>query len=408
MIRAVPISSSGAAAGDDDEEEEGEVAASSGDEADAAAAPGGARRFRGFHQRTVKGTLFKLNPVRSEDMALVEKYLRSGTMQKDRKYALTVHAVVSEAQGPNRDISHFWESPWVEDQVQNVGRKRRIDEQQRNLAINAYIRAQSSQDPESANQYIANVTSMMEWEQKKDAREQIKAVSVHVQSTERECVQMLLQHPVFQGSAAARLGVAWAHLSRLKQRADPDVGVVDTIAHSLRRAPSCYDAFARMVGGEMLLSRATGGSYNTTIALGKNMILRGADRGLSLLQVLNGLAPSAVPLDTFGMPLALMKTSLCVCNDVLVVQDDGSASATYVLSIEGQGGGPLDLTNVDTVKIAAVFTEDEYNEVQRKQASGLDDLHSKAAAAAAGGAKKKKKAAGGAAVVPLSAIMQPR
>jgi hypothetical protein len=345
--------------------------------------------FKAFEkQKSVSGILFKLNPVSSDDMALVEQYVRDGMMQRDFEYAYEVHTAVNFSL--KRDFSNFWESPWAEDQVRNTHKRKRVDEQQKALAVASFIKASSVQDPESAEAYIQNVNRMMQWEDKNEAKEIIKTVSRMVQAHERKAIRSLMDHDMLQPTYKGEmmLPIAVAHIARLNQ-----IGGINVIAHTLRRSPLCFDAFAQLVAHEILISDNTTGQRAVTQHMCRTQAMRFNDRALTLLKILDR-TPS-LPADTIGLPMMFMKNSLCVCNDVLVVGDD-STTATYVLSIDKKNNpGALNLQGVTNIRITNIFTEDEYNRIM-----------SSAEASAAAAATSAAKAPAATAVPSLSSLLR--
>lgn len=167
-----------------------------GSDAEAPAEPQPPQQGFSSFAKTVKGTLFKLNPVPAEDVAKVDAYIKSGLMQRDFEYAYEVHASVNFSM--RREFDAFWESPWADDQVRDNARKKRMDEQKKALAISSFIKASSNQDAESADAYIANVNRMIEWDEKQNATEVIKTVSRMVQMRERAAVSSMRQHNAMQ------------------------------------------------------------------------------------------------------------------------------------------------------------------------------------------------------------------
>lgn len=339
--------------------------------------------FSDFSSKTVKGVLFKLNPVPSDDMAKVQLYIESGVMRKDFEFAYEVHAAVNFSL--RRDFSSFWESPWADDHILDNNKKRRADENQKALAVSSYIKATSNQDPESADAYIANVNRMLAWEEKKDSREMVKTVSRMVLMRERAAISAMKHHDYIDRKGRVHMPIALEHLTNLGS------GGVDVIAHTLRRSPKCYDTFARLVAQEILMADSSSGKRTTTVYATKMQAMAHNDAVISMLKVLDMIAPDELPPDKMGLPLLFMKHGLCVCNDVLVVNDD-STTATYVLSIEGPPG-KLSLEGVDTIKISNVFTEEEYARAMAAQ---------KPAAAADGPAQQQQKRR---AVPPLTSLM---
>ena len=368
---------------DDDDDEGGSSSSENGggglssgdDNTNATLTAAGSSRpgFKGFSKgRTVNATLFKLNPIRSEDMAIVEEYIRGGTWMKDLRFALEVYNIVNGA-GQRRDISWFWASPKMNEVMLDTNKRRKVETQQKALAVSSFIKANSTQDAEDANKYIENVNRLMDWEDKQNSRDILHTVSQGLQAAERTAVRAVMQHPITEQSLASSssygrqssLGIAKGHLRRLCA-GEPE-GSVDSVCHTLRRSAGCFDVFARLVSSYMKFDEATGGGQHSSIYLNRTMSLRGEDHVLSLLRVMQTMTPQGLPKDTMGMPMKLMQDNICVRNDVLMVAAD-STTATYVLSVEGQdGSSPLNMEGVDNIRITCTYSEDEYNAHQRKR-----------------------------------------
>ena len=179
---------------------------------------------------------------------------------------------------------------------------------------------------------------------------------------------------------------ARAHLKRLTND-DPSMSSI--IAHTLRRNPQTFDAFARLVGQEILMSDNSSGKRTTTVYNSKFQSVIYNDTILTMLHTLERLTDAQLPPDTVGLPMMFMKHSMCIRNDVLVVNDD-SSSATYVLSIDGS---PESLEQVDTIKIMSVFTEDEYVSAMKKRQPPVPVARAAGAAGAAEPAAKRARIA---------------
>ena len=349
-----------------------------GDETDDSAAPReeGGGGWSGFSTgKTVSATLFKLNPLPPEDRQRVEQYVRGGAMLQDFVYARELCGLVQ----PGRGFSYFWESPILEDVEQEVGRKRRIDEQQRNNATRSYMRAASTQhDADDVDKYIESVNRLIKWEKKRDdSKEVLRTISNTVQIFEKRAVRAVLAHPLVSGRAAAGglFGMdmtfprAASHLQQLAEGMSDSMGVA-VICDTLRRCQGCYDAFAGLVAAEILVSEARSTNKNTTIHISKTVSLDRTACVLDLLEALEGVR--VLRRDTVGLPLIRMKHSLCVSNGVLVVCGDADTHATYILNVQFDGGA-LDLAGVETIRITGTFSEDEMlRHESRKRATQRD------------------------------------
>ena len=64
-----------------------------------------------------------------------------------------------------KDFEVFWESPWTEEHVQDAPKKRKLEAQQRSMAVRSYIRASSmQQDQHDVGKFIETVDQLTHWE----------------------------------------------------------------------------------------------------------------------------------------------------------------------------------------------------------------------------------------------------
>jgi hypothetical protein len=101
----------------------------------------GGSAFHSFAPKA-QGVLFKISPLSEKASADIEAYVREGTMNRDLIYVDTLYGIVAPSQ--SREYSMFWESPWVEEQIKETGKKRKILEQQRTMAVRSIIKASAS------------------------------------------------------------------------------------------------------------------------------------------------------------------------------------------------------------------------------------------------------------------------
>ena len=89
----------------------------------------------GDNKRTA--TLHQISHVEVDVRARLETYINTG-MQLDHMYIEKLYGRVNPS--INRDYDYFWESPWVEEHVNDNNKRRRIEEQQKNYAFRSVIR----------------------------------------------------------------------------------------------------------------------------------------------------------------------------------------------------------------------------------------------------------------------------
>lgn len=338
MLQAPDDGDEYSSASDRNEEEEDEEPANK--RRTAAAAAAAAAPTAGFHSFAPKaqGVLFKISPLSKEVSDDIEAYMRNGAMQRDLVFVDTLYGIVAPSQ--SREYSMFWESPWVEEQIKETGKKRKIEAQQRTMAVRSFIKASTSsaqpaQDAQDVDRFLHTVDRLAEWDRQTASmddtvRESVKTVSRMVQSFEKKAVMTLLSL-LQSGSMRSSNSAALHHLQRLRNTATSDI---DSIAHSLRRSPHTYIAFASLVAAELVLSEANSGSKNISINTARRMDQERFHCVNTMLDVLNSATPATLPKDTLGLPLMQTNSHICISKGVLVVANQNATQATYILEIE--------------------------------------------------------------------------
>jgi hypothetical protein len=321
--------------------------------------------FKSFIPK-VQGALFKITPLTSQTSANVEAYVHGGSMGRDLVYIRSLYGLVNPSQ--KREFSFFWESPWVEEHIKDTSKKRKMEEQQKALAVRTYIRSSASiqqqQEPEDLDKFLSNVSKLTEWEEqnKNSAKETVKTVSRIVQSFEKKAVRNILN---LLESGTVNKAIALNHLNRLRGGLHGDV---DAICHTLRRSSITYDCFASLVSAEILFSDGTNGSRNTSIHLSKRLDFERQMASATLIDVLHRITSSSMlPRDTLGLPLMETNCKLFVSKGVLVLSGDADR-ATYILNVDDID----DVLNSSkkkpkTIEISAqIFSEEDAAEYEAK------------------------------------------
>ena len=96
-----------------------------------------------FRGRQARGVLYRINPMPPELIQRMQRYVHDGPMERDMRYARAVYGLVNTS--GRKDFEMFWESPWNEEHVQDAPRKRKLEAQQRSMAVRSYIRSSSHQ-----------------------------------------------------------------------------------------------------------------------------------------------------------------------------------------------------------------------------------------------------------------------
>lgn len=319
---------------------------------------GDAEGFVSFgSRRVVRGQLYKITPIQSDLLARVQTYVEN-VMQLDHQYIRNLYGRVNPVL--QKDYDYFWESPWLQEHGQDTQKRRRIEEQQKNMAVRNFMRSQ--QDVEDVEGYIQRVDQLMDWEERSYKRNVVKTVSRIVQSYELDAVRNIIS---VLATGQLKRRSAEAHLARLLGNTG-DIRVtpngVEPVAHTLRRNPTLSDLFVGVVASELILAVVCGGGSSVSIHMSR---LRHAARDNAIIQLLNAmeaLSPSNLPPDTVGLPLMEVNGNMCVRKGILVVTG-GSNAAKYILDIVGDEDGDSrairDLKDVRTIHLTGdIISED--------------------------------------------------
>jgi hypothetical protein len=314
-----------------------------------------------FKGRQAKGVLYRLNTAQPELIKRMETYVHgdaSGSaMQRDIRFVRAVYGLVNTS--GRKDFEIFWESPWNEEHVQDAPKKRKLEAQQRSMAVRSYIRASSmAQDADNVGKFLETVDQLTQWEDRHDAKEIIKTVSRMVQSFERTAIRSVALFV----DAAPYNGYKDEVQEALNLNSGDDennplsVGSseIERTACSLRRDKNYFDLFAAVVAAEIIWADATNGTRAMPKHLCERLLGKKQEAMINFVRTIRARRGGIVT-DTVGMPLMETNGSMCVARGVLVVCP-GSESATYVLDIEPQKG-PLDLSKVRTITITQVLED---------------------------------------------------
>ena len=310
-------------------------------------------------QRVVRAQLYKITPIESDLQTKVKFYVEN-VMQRDHQYVRNLYGRVNPVL--QKDYDYFWESPWLQEHGQDTQKRRRMEEQQKALAVRSVMRA--PQDIDDVKNYIDRENQVLVWEKQSYNQDVVKTVSRIVQSYELDAVRNLIS--VLATGQLKRRG-AEAHLGRmLGDVSDINVTLngVEPVAHTLRRNPTLSDLFVGVVASELILAVVCGGGSSVSIHMSR---LRHAARDNAIIQLLNAmeaLTPAQLPVDTVGLPLMQVSGNMCVRKGMLVVTG-GSNAARYILDIVGgedgqeDGNVPEDLTGVRTIHLTGdIIRED--------------------------------------------------
>jgi hypothetical protein len=301
--------------------------------------------YRSFRSRQASGVLYKISAVDGAARALLTTYVQNGAMNNDLRYVREVYGLVNTSGRKEFDL--FWESPWVEEHVHDTTRKRKLDAQQRAVAVRSYIRASSTTaEPEGIDKYLQTVDRLTEWEDRHGAKDIVKTISRMVQSFERAAIAAL-QHRLTTGECADYEQI-------VKTMIDPaELGnnaSVTSVACTLRRSDAVFHLFAAMVASHIIQAEAVNGTRNTSQHMCRHLDIQCTVSAMALVRALHLIGPDMMRHDNLGMPLMNINASMCVCRGVLVVMPGGT-SATYILDLADD---VTDLTGVRNIRISHV------------------------------------------------------
>ena len=313
-----------------------------------------------FKGRQAKGVLYRLNTVQPDLIKRMELYVhgdpvtKSCAMQGDMRFARAVYGLVNTS--GRRDFEIFWESPWNEEHVQDAPKKRKMEAQQRSMAVRSYIRASSMvQDADNVGKFLDTVDQLTQWEDRHDAKDNVKTVSRMVQSFERTAIRSIAlfvdaaPYNLYKNEVQQALRL---ELNANDQNLSVGSSQIEQTACSLRRDKNFFDLFAAVVAAEIIWADATNGTRAMPKHLCDRLQGKKNEAMVNFVRTIRSLGGVIAP-DTVGMPLMETNGSMCVTRGVLVVCP-GSECATYVLDIEQQG----DLSKVRTITITQVMDEE--------------------------------------------------
>lgn len=311
--------------------------------------------FALFKSRQARGTLYKLSPMTDETKVKMTAYVHGGSMAADLRYAREIYGLINTS--GRRDFSYVWESPWVEEHVRDTAKKRKLENQQRAMAVRSFLKASSTHDTDNIERFITNVDTLTRWEDKYDSKEDVKTISRIIQSFERVAVRNIwTKCQTLQGRQYSRV---MSHLRRLN---DNNIvsNEVTTAANSLRRANGTFDLFANLVATEINWADSTNGTKNLSIYQNKQLDQKKETAMLKLMTFMETLSESQLAKDEVGNPLMEANFNICVSHGVLVVGQP-SNEALYVLDIEGNRNsqGHIDLTGIKTINITQTLSESD-------------------------------------------------
>jgi hypothetical protein len=224
------------------------------------------------------------------------------------------------------------------------------------MAVRSYIRASSAQQEQvqDVGKFIDTVDQLTQWEDRHDAKDNIKTVSRMVQSFERTAIRSVVSlvsvspYTLYKDSVQ----VAFA-LDRHDDEEGDTVGScqIESTACWLRRNDQLFDLFATAVANEIIWADATNGTRSIALHLCERLMTKRNEALVNLARTIHAQS-SVFERDDVGMPLMEMTGSMCVSRGILVVCP-GSDVATYVLDIEGSD----DLTNVRNITVTHTVRE---------------------------------------------------
>ncbi len=315
--------------------------------------------YQEFKSQQARGILYKLSPLTNDLRQRVTDYVQNGAMQADLRYARELFGLINTS--GKKDFSYVWESPWVEEHVRDTAKRKKIETQQRSVAVRNFLKAASTHDSDNVDKFMQNVDQLTKWEEAYDTKEDVKTISRIVQSFEHVAVRQVLNF--CESIAGQNYGRVIVLINKLKQLKNRDH--IDCIANTFRRCSGLYDLFANIVACEINWADGTNGSKNLSIYANKQLDFKKENSLIKLIHGLDKLSEKELIPDVIGLPLMNVDSNICVSRGILLVGNN-STSATYVLDIEGNTDehGRLDLTGVKTIRIIQKFDEKGMTKIQ--------------------------------------------
>ena len=305
-----------------------------------------------FEGRKAKGVLYKLAAMTDTVKKDMTEYVHGGSMKKDLRFAREVFGQTNTS--GRKDFSDFWESPWIEEHVRDMPKRRKLDMMQKSSASRTFMKTLSAQ--EDLDKFMTTADKLRQWEDQRDENEDVKTISRMVQSFERAALRDIiasLEEPWADCYANAKI-----HTARLLGE-----DVIDSITracHALRRSDAIFDAFGVAVANHMMWADGTNGTRTNTIYMCKELKDKKATSVRMFVRALNNiLDPDAIPADTLGIPLMHINGNMCVSSNGIVIVGKDSMDAIYVLDMTSSlnAQGRLDLTGVKTIHITETYSE---------------------------------------------------
>lgn len=191
-----------------------------------------------------------------------------------------------------------------------------------------------------------------------------RTVSRVVQSFESKAIQRIIQ---IIGPGGLSRPIARQHLSRMCHSPVGSyavMGDMTTAANTLRRNPLTRDLLVGIVTAELLLANVNGGGQIAVIHQSKFLQSERDASTVQMLNVLQACTEENLPLDTIGLPLMEVNSSICVRHGILVVQQNKD-QPMYVMVLQGNAGDTTNRYSLEGVKQINIR-----NEIQMEK---LDD-----------------------------------
>jgi hypothetical protein len=332
------------------------------------------KKYMSLKKRKAKGILFKLDPITDKMTQRVKLYVENGAMQKDLRYAREIFGLINTS--GRKDFSYVWESPWVEEHSFETPKRKKMEIQQRSMAVRNFVKASSNFDTDNVEKFINNVEKLTKWEEKYRCKEDIKTISRVVQSFERVAMRQILRF--CQSVQGRNYPMVNNIIQRICHKKNSDEENITIGTHSFRRSDTIYDVFAYLVATEMNWADCTNGSRNLSIHAHKQMELKRDNALHKMIHALDSIRcddEKIIKRDEIGIPLMEIDSNMCISHGVIVV-GQGSTSATYVLDIiqdtDTENGGmnhshSLDLTGIDTIQIVHSYSNPTNEEFSKNE-----------------------------------------
>jgi len=310
-----------------------------------------------FKDTSIEGTLYSVGVMSDQETEAVERYLEA-TMPKDLRYIRCMYGYLNP--DDRKEFTYFWESPFVEEHVQDTRKRRRMEQRLRNTGVRKLAEKGPQDDPDG---YLNDLEKGIKWSEKQDAAEPVKTVSRVIQSFEKTAVRSMLSYTTLVPGGSTAEHAMLALVS--------NTGDVDTACHTLRRCDATYDLFAKLVVSELHLQEGLSASKNISIFATKTLIQARNAALERMITCLESLPP--MQRDTVGIPIMNINRNVIVGKQTIlcVNQED---QAIFILQVAGGALTAEKIKDLKTIHVLQVVAESETKSQKASDPTIMDSI----------------------------------